>query len=419
MAKKGKDTRKKDLEDKELENKEQTPSAEPSESSQETEKILKTIEELIKRVMEDFGFYYDENDEDDESDEKDSSDKPKKKAKPKKAKKPKEKKLKKITSIETEVLRAIKGQDHQVRQVITGIYRAKTFKSIKSNMLIVGKSGTGKTATIEQIARILDIPYTIEDATKYTKEGYVGASVEDMLYHLWENAGWNLEKAEHGLLIIDEIDKKTGEIKNDVAGSEVLKSLLKIIEGTTLEIGNNGITSIAGGTRFDTSNLTVVFLGAFSGIEKIRDNRLNKKKIGFGDAQKKDEIKEKSRFLKKDFIEYGMTEEFMGRIDTIVEMNDMTKDILSLILKKSNLSIFRKYQNELKAQGIKLLYNSKLFELIAEKSLSVDTGARELSNTVNRIFENIIYDVLANPGQFTTCKLSLDIVNDNTQYVLS
>ena len=114
-----------------------------------------------------------------------------------------------------------------------------------------------------------------------------------------------------------------------------------------------------------------------------------------------------------------MPEEFIGRIDTIVEMNELNKENLALILKKSKLSIFRKYQSALRERGIALTYNGKLFEKIAEKSLSVDTGARELSNTVNYIFENIMYDVLAYPTKFKNCKLSLEIVEDNTKYELS
>lgn len=114
-----------------------------------------------------------------------------------------------------------------------------------------------------------------------------------------------------------------------------------------------------------------------------------------------------------------MPKEFVGRIDTIIEMNKLTKQNLSLILKKSKLSIFRRYQTELKQKGVLLSYNGKLFECIAEKSLTIDTGARELSNTVNYMFENIVYDILANPNKFKKCTLNLDIVNDNTKYELS
>ena len=122
------------------------------------------------------------------------------------------------------------------------------------------------------------------------------------------------------------------------------------------------------------------------------------------------------RTLKKDLNKYGFPEEFVGRIDTIIEMNNLTKQDLMMILKKSKLSVFRRYEKQLKKKGIELEYSEEIFEKIAEKSLSLDTGARELSNTVNYIFENILYDVLANPKRFKTCKLDSEIVNDNTKY---
>ena len=331
----------------------------------------------------------------------------------------KNKRLPEIKRLERDVLQCIIGQDKQVRQIITAIYRAKNFKTIKSNVLIIGNSGTGKTATIEQIAKRLHIPYTIEDATKYTQEGYYGADVNDMIYNLLENAQNDFERAQNGIIIIDEIDKKAGHGEHDVSGTEVLKSLLKIIEGTRIKIQDLTDPFSEEMQNFDTKNITIIFLGAFSGLDKIRDKRLNKNPLGFVNNPNQEANVQKSRFLKQDLVEYGMPEEFVGRIDTIIEMNKLTKQDLAVILRKSKLSIFRKYQAALREKGISLTYDGKLFELIAEKSLALDTGARELSNTVNYIFENILYDVLANPNKYTNCKLSLEIVDDNTKYKLS
>lgn len=328
-------------------------------------------------------------------------------------------KLPDIKSLEKGVLQCIIGQDKQVRQIITAIYRAKNFKTIKSNVLIIGNSGTGKTATIEQIAKRLHIPYTIEDATKYTQEGYYGADVNDMIFNLLENSRFDFDKAQNGIIIIDEIDKKAGHGEHDVSGVEVLKSLLKIIEGTRIKIPNPSDPFAEDLIDFDTKNITIIFLGAFSGLNKIRDKRLNKNPLGFVGNSSQEKDVQSSRFLKQDLVEYGMPEEFVGRIDTIIEMNKLTKHDLAVILRKSKLSIFKKYQAELSEKGIKLEYDVRLFELIAEKSLALDTGARELSNTVNYIFENILYDVLANPNKYTKCKLLLEIVEDNTKYELS
>lgn len=331
----------------------------------------------------------------------------------------KRKKVPNIKSVERNVLQCIMGQDKQVRQIITAICRAINFKTIKANVLVVGSSGTGKTETIRQIAKRLNIPYTIEDATKYTQEGYYGADVDDMVYNLIENANMDIERAQNGMIVIDEIDKKAGHEEHDVSGTEVLKSLLKIIEGTRIKIPSPDNLFDEEMIDFDTKNIIIVFLGAFSGLEKIRDKRLNTNPLGFTSMNNVKEEKQKSRFLKQDLVEYGMPEEFVGRIDTIIEMNKLTKQDLALILKKSKLSIFRRYQAELKQRGITLSYHGKLFECIAEESLALDTGARELSNTVNYIFENIMYDIFANPDRYKKCTLDLDIVHDNTKYELS
>ena len=325
-----------------------------------------------------------------------------------------------MKSIEKSVLGSIVGQDEQVRQVITAIYRAKELKSIKANVLIIGNSGTGETETIKQVAKRLRIPYTEEDATKYTQEGYWGADVVDMLYHLLDKTNGNIKEAENGIIIIDEIDKKAGNDVRDVSGVTVLNSLLKIIEGSIVELDDLADPFGEEIIQFNTKNLIIIFLGAFKGLEKIRDKRLNRNMVGFAyNEEHKKTNAQKTRFLKQDLVKYGMPEEFVGRIDTIIEMNKLTKEDLATILAKSNLSIFKRYRAELKKKGVKLVHSRKLYDIIAEKSLTLDTGARELSNTVNYIFENIIYEVLANPGKYTRCVLSPQIVDDNTKFELS
>lgn len=321
----------------------------------------------------------------------------------------KEKKIPLIQDMERFVLQCIIGQDKEVRRIITAIYRSIHLSSIKTNLLIIGKSGTGKTETLKQIAKRLKIPYTIEDATKYTKEGYYGSSVENMIENLLEAADYDVEKAQNGMIIIDEIDKKAGKDSSDVAGVEVLKSLLKLVEGSDF--------NTMYGECFDTRNLIIVFCGAFFGIEKIRAKRLKQNTIGFRLVEEQD--KKNKGYTREDLVEYGMPEEFVGRIGTIVEMNSLKKEDLVQILKRSKLSIFKKYQSELKKAGITLYYNRKLFELIADKSLELDTGARGLDNEVNYIFEDMIYYIMSNPGKYSKCKMELEIVNDNTKYELS
>lgn len=321
-----------------------------------------------------------------------------------------------IKKLEKSVLKYIVGQDSQVRQIITAIYRAMAFQSIKSNVLVIGNSGTGKTATIKQIAETLDIPYTIEDATKYTQEGYYGSDVTNMIYNLIQNADNDFEEASRGIIIIDEIDKKTANgAEHDVAGVEVLKSLLKIIEGTTIMI--DPMDFFGDPIPFNTQNIIIIFMGAFPGLEKLRNQRLNRNAFGF--AQTKPEVDGTTNYLKQDLVKYGMPEEFVGRIDTIIEMNNLGMSELVDILVHSKLSIFRKYKDELKKLGIELKYDKEIFQAIAQASLELDTGVRELSNTVNHIFEHIVYEILANPGKYTKCKLLPGIVEDNTNYKLS
>lgn len=169
-----------------------------------------------------------------------------------------------INDMEKEVLKSIIGQDVAVRKIITAIYRAINFKTVKSNILVIGNSGTGKTETIKQIAKRLNIPYTIEDATKYTQEGYYGADVNEMILNLLENANMDIKKAQNGIIVIDEIDKKAGhEVPHDVAGTEVLKSLLKIIEGTTIKVPVEMDYYNVKLADFDTKNIIIIFLGAF------------------------------------------------------------------------------------------------------------------------------------------------------------
>lgn len=327
-----------------------------------------------------------------------------------------ENKIPELKELEQEVLKYIVGQDEQVRKIITGIYRALVFPTIKSNILIIGNSGTGKTATIKQIAQTLGLPCTIEDATKYTQEGYYGADVTEMVFNLIEAANDDIVKAWNGIIVIDEIDKKANSgDQHDVAGVEVLKSLLKIIEGTTVMVPPPDYMGEL--IPFDTHNLIIIFMGAFPGLEKIRDMRLNRNSMGFV----RNEVKQggSKKYIKQDLVKYGLPEEFVGRIDTIVEMNNLGYQELVQILKQSKLSIFRRYKTELKRLGIILEYDEEIFEEIAKASLTLDTGARELSNTVNNIFENIIYEILSSPEKYSQCELLPGIVEDNTKFELS
>jgi len=200
--------------------------------------------------------------------------------------------LPKLELLEQEVNKTVIGQEKVVRSVCTKIYEGLCFPQLKSNILIVGKSGTGKTEIIRQLAYNLNLPLTIEDATRYTEDGYVGANVTDMITNLIKEADGNLLLASRGIIFIDEIDKKAprGEYNSEVNRAGVLKGLLKIIEGTVVRVPSternpfedpfNEIT-----IKFDTSNIIFIFGGAFEGLEEMREKRLKNRKIGFSSAE--------------------------------------------------------------------------------------------------------------------------------------
>lgn len=198
--------------------------------------------------------------------------------------------------------------------------------------------------------------------------------------------------------------------------------MLKIIEDATFpyslpprtneELFNPKIVQVS------TKNIIVMFSGAFSGIEKIVEKRLNTHSIGFDTSKDAGKKADSEKITKKDLIEFGMPEEFVGRIDTIVQMNDLNEADLTKILMKSDLSIFMRYRSELARKGVTLVYTNDIFVKIAKASLQTDTGARELSNTVNYMFEQIVYEILANPYKYSMCELEPEIVEDNSKFTL-
>lgn len=344
---------------------------------------------------------------------------------PKKAK-TKKIRLPSMAVLQSNVKQYIIGQDEAVDRVILAIYRSIKIQNIKTNMLIIGKSGSGKTETMKQIAKFLKLPYTIEDATKYTKEGYVGQDVEDMIYNLYDNSGCNLQKAERGMLIIDEIDKKvSGKYEADISGKDVLNSLLKIVEGTKVFLDAPIPSASPEGPiseYIDTSKMIVVFMGAFEGIEKIRERRLKRGKcsnIGFSKTEKVSQQDMNPRYTKDDLIEFGLPTEFAGRIDTIVEFKQLSKESLAMIAKNSKLSIFRKYEQYFEQNGITLKYDESIFDEIADKAITKNTGAREISNVTNEIFENILSEIFTAPnGKYKECILKKDFVQNPKAYEL-
>lgn len=335
-------------------------------------------------------------------------------------------KLPTLCDLESTVNATVIGQERIVKSICTKIYEGICFPNIKNNILIVGKSGTGKTEIVRQIANNLEFPLVIEDATRFTQEGYVGASVDEMIYDMIREANNNISLAQRGIVFVDEIDKKANKYANysDISKGDVLKSLLKIMEGTKVQIDNPNFwenpEKNESSISFDTSNLIFIFGGAFEGIDKIRDKRLKQSSsIGFSSLEEKAIVINNhslKSFTKEDLIEYGMPTEFIGRITNIYETNNLDESNLVKILSTSKGSIFKKYEAIFKAADIQLEYPKTLFLNIAQKAKMYPTGARELNSQVSYIFEGIIYDLLNNKKDYKKCVLEEGILNDNKKY---
>lgn len=331
-----------------------------------------------------------------------------------------------LSELENNVNETIIGQEDVVRAICTKVYEGICFPNMKGNILIVGKSGTGKTEIVKQIANNLKFPLTIEDATQYTQAGYVGASVDEMIYNIISAANGNIELAERGIIFIDEIDKKANKdgMYSDISKGDVLKSLLKMIEGTIIELENPLYFLNPGVEKptisFDTSSLIFIFGGAFEGLDKVKEKRIKSDtKIGFSFPKENTIVinnYSKTSFTKEDLIEYGLPAEFVGRIANIYETNDLLAEDLEKILKQSKKSIFRQYENIFRASEIELKYPDDLLYNIAQKAKKYPTGARELNSQVSYIFERIMYDMLNGKVDSKKCVLEESIISDNKKY---
>lgn len=325
-----------------------------------------------------------------------------------------------LTEIIENVRSVIKGQDEQVKIISTAVFKNQKIDTpeIKSNIIILGDSGNGKTEIIKLLANEFKVPYVIEDATRYTEAGYVGASVDDMIVNLYKAAGDSITRAQKGILVIDEGDKKgsAGDVGRDVSGENVLFSLLKIVEGTKVPISDSYGDTLG---YMDTSKLTIIFIGAFPGLAKIRDKRLKRRGVlGFaGQEDKKTFINEE--YTADDFIEGGFPKEFIGRFDTIVELNKLTHENLVDIIRNSKKSTFVSYMQALEGKGIKLVYTDDLFDEIAKEAEKLNTGARGIKKIVQEIFKNIMYQILSTDKQYTECIISREIVQDSSKYFLT
>ena len=303
------------------------------------------------------------------------------------------------------------GQEHAKKVVSVAVYNHyKRIGSViepdleieKSNMLMIGPTGSGKTYLVKTLAKLLNVPLAITDATSLTEAGYIGDDVESVISKLLQAAGNDVKKAERGIVFIDEIDKiakKRNTNSRDVSGESVQQGLLKLLEGSDVEVpvGASSKNAMVPLTTVNTQNILFICGGAFPDLDKIVKARLNKQSsIGFK-ADLKDKYDEDPNVLKKanldDLREYGMIPEFLGRLPIMYTLEDLTKDMLIQVLKEPKNAILKQYQKLLAMDEVDLQFAPEALEAIAEKAMKKKTGARALRAILEDAMLDIMYEI--------------------------